>query len=154
MLRYSIPNALVYYSKYAFQILWKNNVLISFSKHHKMITWYPNYTYLTIIHFSDHTCCHGNHTKYDFYNDLWRKQYFYCNSKTITDIITIFGTVWDTYLGIIAVQFGRILLQKIWVIEILVLLWIFIISEIINAKTQKLNSKFIFHLHICRVYWC
>ena len=45
-LRYSIPNTLVYHSKNAFQILWKKiKVCISFSKHHKIITCYPNYIF-------------------------------------------------------------------------------------------------------------
>ena len=137
-LRYSIPNALVYHSKYAFQLLRekKSKVLISFSKHHKIITWYPNYIFLTSINFSDHTCCRGNHTKYNFYKDFWRKQNFCRNSKTIADVI-IFCTVWDIHLGIISVNFGAILTQKIWVIEIFLLLWIFIISEIINTKSTK-----------------
>ena len=30
-IRYSTPNAMVYHSKYAFQILWKIKILISFS---------------------------------------------------------------------------------------------------------------------------
>ena len=70
------------------------------------------------------------------------------------DIITIFSTVWDIHIGIIAVKLGAILPQKIWVVEIFFLLWIFIISEIINTKTLKLNNKFAFNLHICKVYWC
>ena len=73
--------------------------------------------------------------------------------KTIGDIITIFGTGWDIHLGIIVVKFGAILPQTIWVIEIFLLLWIFVISTIINTKTLKINNKFIINLHICRIYW-
>ena len=52
LLRYSVPSVLVYHSKYVFQILWKKiKVLKSFSKHHEMITWYPNYIFLTSIIF-------------------------------------------------------------------------------------------------------
>ena len=43
--------------------------------------------------------------------------------------------------------------QKIWV-EVFLLLWIFIISEITYKKTVKINNKFTFNLNICRVYWC
>ena len=70
--------------------------------------------FLASIKFTDHTCCHCNHTKYDFYKNLeLRKQSFYHNSKTIKDIITIFSGVWDIYPGIISVKFCAILPQKI-----------------------------------------
>ena len=45
-----------------------------------------------------------------------------------------FGIVYDVYPIIISVKLCAILSQKIWVIEIFILLWIFIISEIINSK--------------------
>ena len=56
--------------------------------------------------------------------------------------MTIFEIVWDIHPGIISVKFCAILPQAIWVIEIFLLLWMFIILEIINTKTLKFNNKF------------
>ena len=72
--RYSIPNTLVYHSKYVVQILWKKiKVLIFFSKHYNMIS--KSYCFES-INFSDQMCSHVNHIKYDIYKDLWWKESF------------------------------------------------------------------------------
>ena len=62
----------------------------------------------------------------------------------MTGIITIFDIVWDIHPGIIiSVKFCAILPQKIWVIEIFLLFWISIISEIVSKKTLKLLRNMI-----------
>ena len=139
-LRYFIPNALVYHSKYVFQIFWKKIKVLSFFKASQNDNLISKLYFLTCINFSDHTCCHGNNTKYEFDKDLWRKHSFYHNLKTRTDIITTFSRVWDMYPGCIPVKFCAIPPQIIRVIEIFLLLWIFVISEIINTKTLKIKN--------------
>ena len=70
--------------------------------------------------------------------------------QIITYIITIFGGAYGIDLSIFSEKFGTILPQKIE----LLLLWVFIISEINNTNSVKFDNKFTFNLHICRVYWC
>ena len=41
------------------------------------MTWYPNYIFLISMTFSDHTCCHDNRTKYDFFYRFMKKTYFF-----------------------------------------------------------------------------
>ena len=52
-LKYSTSIALVYHSKYGFWNFVKKSVLRSFSKHHSVMTWYPNifdrYNFFLII---------------------------------------------------------------------------------------------------------
>ena len=40
-----------------------------------MITWWPNYI-LSTSKFSYHICCHDNHTKWDFHENLWQKHIY------------------------------------------------------------------------------
>ena len=75
---------------------------------------------------------------------LWRfmKKNIFCHiSQTIADIITIFGRVQHIYPEIISVKFCAILLQKIWVIEVFFILWIFIVWQIINTKHWKSTTN-------------
>ena len=44
--------------------------------------------------------------------------------------------------------------RKFELLRFLLLLWIFIISELIATKTLKINNIFESNLHICRVCWC
>ena len=89
--RYSIPNALVYHCKYVSEILWKKmKFLISFSKHDKMITWYPNYIFFTNIIFLTILVAMATIEK-GFCYDIWRKQNLCIIAQNITDIITIFS---------------------------------------------------------------
>ena len=80
-LRYSTPNAPVYHSKCVFQILWKNQVLIFVSKHHKIniIYIYISFILLTGIHFSDQTCCNGSNTNMIFIRNHFGN--ILCNSQ-------------------------------------------------------------------------
>ena len=63
--------------------------------------------------------------------------------------MTIFERMQDIHLETIFINFCAIPKQKIRVIKISLLLWIFIISEIINRSTEnKFENKFIFNWHV------
>ena len=62
------------------------------------------------------------------------------------DIINIFDIPWDIHPGIISTT------ENVRYLDFLVFVDI-IISEIVYAKTLKLDNKFTFNLHICWTYW-
>ena len=108
-----------------------------------MITWCPNYILLTSIFFSGHTCCHGNHTKKDFYKDLRRKQNF-CHIWQIVIDIIIFKRLLDIYPGIIYAKFWEILPSIIWVIQIyLVLVDIHYFGNYTRESTENQQQSYI-----------
>ena len=70
-------------------------ILISFSKHHKMIMSYTNIIFDEYIFFNDHACGHGNHTKYDLYKVFLKKREFlphFINYKTY------YKHLWETVI--------------------------------------------------------
>ena len=107
------------------------------SNYPKMITWCINYIFWKSKFFSDQTGRHGNHFKYDFDNDLWRKPCFaiFHNmhqilSPTLADCKIV--SQWD----INPPKFCAILLQRIWVIKIFLFLWISIMLAITSTPTH------------------
>ena len=131
----------------------KIKILISFSKHHKMITWYINYILGQVKLFSDHTCRHHNHTKYDFCKDFWNKQFL----PYVTNYNRYHHHLWQRVRHLHRHNRCKIVCNcttenlNYW--DFFAFVDIFI-SEIINMKTLKINVKFTFNVHIWRVYWC
>ena len=115
-----------------------------YSKHHIMMTWYPNYifdkyTFFTII------VAMAFIQNIIFNKGLWRKHNCCHILQIITDIITIFGRVWDMDSGIISVKCCLFLPQEIELLRFPCFCG-YLFSEIISNKTLKITNKFTFKL--------
>ena len=116
-LRYSIPNALVYHSKHAYQILWKNqgSYILKASWNDNLIS---KFYFFDKYKFCWPYLLPWRPYKNDFVKSYEENIFFTIIKKALTDIITIFGRVWYMYLGISSLKNCVFPPQIIWVIEI------------------------------------